>query len=223
MLKHVVAAAAAAFLMVPALARAQSVDILQPPARVGVPWSGASVPVTYAAEMTISPLILPCGIEYHTWHRDNAAQQTCTGRGCEVTYNESAATRGTHVASDSMLAYFFAGGSCSPTADSDSQSYIVQYLPVATIVSMPTQLRYNRLGSFAGQGTVDTQYSANGAPLYRWDWGDGTYDLTANASHAWQYGGDYVIAFTVSDGALSHRLTRDLHIVGPEQCGNTYC
>lgn len=202
-------------------------SIDQPPSRVAVPRTGEFVNVPFAGSIQWNQNMVPCGADTHTWLRDGAESRSCSdsgGGGCTVYYSESATTRGSHVAHDAATFWAFFTynfyGSCVRMSDSASRTYIVQYPPTATITSAPTQVQMNHSACFSGTGTVDTQYSANGAPTYQWNWGDGSTTTTATgtACHTWTYqsAGNTPVTFKVSDGGLSATETRTVFIYGKE-------
>ncbi len=69
----------------------------------------------------------------------------------------------------------------------------------------------------------------NDLPLsFTIDWGDGTStagqalpDLTATATHTYEYGGEYIVTLTVSNGTLSGTDQEDVDVIGPPPPSST--
>jgi hypothetical protein len=86
------------------------------------------------------------------------------------------------------------------------------------------------LGLLPSTGTAPLEVAAsvegedpNDLPLtFTIDWGDGTStagqalpDLTAVVTHTYQYGGEYIVTLTVSNGTLTGTDQEDVDVIGP--------
>jgi hypothetical protein len=210
-----VLATVAALAASPAVAQVQS--IVSPSTRVAVPVSGAAIALPYKAV----PNFPPCGPFTHRWKRDNSTEQTCNGAGCSVTYYESAATRGSHVATDQTTGWFLVGSPsmyCIPYETTLSRSYVVQYAPTAQFISAPTALAVNEGANFFASGTTDPDFS-EGPVTYKLNFGDGTQFAGSAGYYFYTAPGTYVVTFTVDDGRFKATAQHTVYVYGDQPCG----
>jgi hypothetical protein len=199
-------------LAVPFGAWAVDFEFNSPDAYEPAPASGAAVNVPFSADLEY-PFFF-CGPAQYAWTRDYTDAKSCSGGACSVSYAESAATRGPHVAQAEVTYWWSYPGApgCFQNLSNISRSYVVQYAPTVGITSMPWRLSAGQKGTFSAAGTFDAEYSKNKALTYRWTFSDGGSATGATVTHEWAKCGDYWVRVTASDGALSATDSRMINI-----------